>query len=166
MLNFTDDGFKAAVQDEVGLKPDWSAEAFTDLDQDVQQSIGKIKADRSSRTPPRCADSCTRSRRAGCARSSPADPRAAAAAAAEPHHRASAPSRTSPTPAYRSGPTSRLRASVPSPNHRAVDHAPLWNVESKRGERCCGSGPMALAVGGEQDPCGRSGVGGENGAPV
>src|SRR5690242_1900025 len=40
MLTFTDDGFKATIQDEVGLKPDWSAEAFTDLDQDVQQSIG------------------------------------------------------------------------------------------------------------------------------
>ncbi|MEU9840079.1 carbonic anhydrase [Actinomadura sp. NPDC048032] len=45
MLTFTDDGFKATIQDEVGLKPDWSAEAFTDLDQDVQQSIGRIKAD-------------------------------------------------------------------------------------------------------------------------
>jgi carbonic anhydrase len=45
MLTFTDDGFKAAIQDEIGIKPTWAAEAFTDLDADVKQSIGRIKAD-------------------------------------------------------------------------------------------------------------------------
>jgi carbonic anhydrase len=44
MLTFTDDGFKAAIQDEVGIKPEWAAEAFTDLDRDVRQSIARIKA--------------------------------------------------------------------------------------------------------------------------
>ena len=44
MLTFTDDGFKRAIQDETGIKPAWSAEAFTDLDEDVRQSIGRIKA--------------------------------------------------------------------------------------------------------------------------
>src|SRR5262245_38917901 len=39
MLTFTDDEFKAAIQAEVGQKPDWPAEAFTDLDTDVRQSI-------------------------------------------------------------------------------------------------------------------------------
>ena len=44
MLTFTDDGFKRAIQDETGIKPEWAVEAFTDLDEDVRQSIARIKA--------------------------------------------------------------------------------------------------------------------------
>ena len=44
MLTFTDDGFKRAIQDETGIKPEWAAEAFTDLDEDVRQSTARIKA--------------------------------------------------------------------------------------------------------------------------
>ena len=44
MLTFTDDGFKASIQEETGLKPAWSPEAFGDLDADVRQSIARIKA--------------------------------------------------------------------------------------------------------------------------
>ena len=44
MLTFTDDEFKRQIQDEVGIKPEWSAEAFGDLDEDVRQSIARIKA--------------------------------------------------------------------------------------------------------------------------
>jgi carbonic anhydrase len=44
MLTFTDDEFKRSVQDETGIKPEWAAEAFTDLDEDVRQSIARIKA--------------------------------------------------------------------------------------------------------------------------
>ena len=44
MLTFTDDGFKRSIQDETGIKPAWSAEAFPDLDEDVRQSIARIKA--------------------------------------------------------------------------------------------------------------------------
>src|SRR6476469_9778729 len=44
MLTFTDDEFKKSVQDETGIKPTWSAEAFSDLDTDVRQSIARIKA--------------------------------------------------------------------------------------------------------------------------
>src|SRR6201999_962032 len=44
MLTFTDDDFKRAIQDETGIKPEWAAEAFPDLDEDVRQSIGRIKA--------------------------------------------------------------------------------------------------------------------------
>ena len=44
MLTFTDDGFKRSIQDEVGIKPEWAAEAFTDLDEDVRQSIARILA--------------------------------------------------------------------------------------------------------------------------
>jgi carbonic anhydrase len=44
MLTFTDDQFKRSIQDETGIKPTWSAEAFLDLDEDVRQSIARIKA--------------------------------------------------------------------------------------------------------------------------
>ncbi len=44
MLTFTDDQFKAGIHQEVGIKPVWAAEAFPDLDEDVQQSIARIKA--------------------------------------------------------------------------------------------------------------------------
>jgi carbonic anhydrase len=44
MLTFTDDEFKRAVQDDVGIKPEWAAEAFADLDEDVRQSIARIEA--------------------------------------------------------------------------------------------------------------------------
>ena len=44
MLTFTDDAFKRAVQDDVGIKPEWAAEAFDDLDEDVRQSVARIKA--------------------------------------------------------------------------------------------------------------------------
>ena len=44
MLTFTDDAFKRSIQDETGIKPEWAAEAFTDLGEDVRQSIARIKA--------------------------------------------------------------------------------------------------------------------------
>ncbi|AFN64428.1 Carbonic anhydrase-related protein [Mycobacteroides abscessus] len=44
MLTFTDDAFKQSIQDETGIKPPWSAEAFTDLDEDVRQSLARINA--------------------------------------------------------------------------------------------------------------------------
>ncbi len=43
MLTFTDDGFKAGIETETGIKPPWAAEAFGDLDTDVRQSIARIK---------------------------------------------------------------------------------------------------------------------------
>jgi carbonic anhydrase len=43
MLTFTDDGFKASIEKETGIKPAWAAEAFSDLDEDVRQSIRRIK---------------------------------------------------------------------------------------------------------------------------
>ncbi len=44
MLTFTDDEFKASIQEETGIKPEWAAEAFGDLDEDVRQSVARIKA--------------------------------------------------------------------------------------------------------------------------
>jgi len=44
MLTFTDDEFKNSIQEEVGIKPEWAAEAFSDLDADVRQSLARIQA--------------------------------------------------------------------------------------------------------------------------
>jgi carbonic anhydrase len=44
MLTFTDDSFKTAIEEETGIKPSWAAEAFSDLDSDVRQSIRRITA--------------------------------------------------------------------------------------------------------------------------
>jgi carbonic anhydrase len=45
MLTFTDDQFKNDIQADTGLRPPWAAEAFGDIDEDVRQSIRRIKAD-------------------------------------------------------------------------------------------------------------------------
>ena len=44
MLTFTDDDFKASIEEDTGIKPEWAAEAFDDLDEDVRQSVARIKA--------------------------------------------------------------------------------------------------------------------------
>jgi carbonic anhydrase len=44
MLTFTDDDVKRQIQEDVGVKPSFALEAFPDLDEDVRQSINRIKA--------------------------------------------------------------------------------------------------------------------------
>ena len=44
MLTFTDDAVKRQIQDDTGIKPRFALEAFPDLDEDVRQSIARIKA--------------------------------------------------------------------------------------------------------------------------
>lgn len=44
MLTFSDDEFRRQVQQETGIRPEWPAEAFDDLEEDVRQSIARIKA--------------------------------------------------------------------------------------------------------------------------
>jgi carbonic anhydrase len=44
MLTFSDDDFRRQVQAETGVKPEWAAEAFDDLEDDVRQSIARIEA--------------------------------------------------------------------------------------------------------------------------
>jgi carbonic anhydrase len=44
MLTFTDDDFKRSIEVDTGIRPEWAAEAFPDLDADVRQSIARIKA--------------------------------------------------------------------------------------------------------------------------
>jgi carbonic anhydrase len=44
MLTFTDDDFRRQIQQETGIKPEWAAEAFDDLEADVRQSVARIQA--------------------------------------------------------------------------------------------------------------------------
>ncbi|MFI1015006.1 beta-class carbonic anhydrase [Streptomyces sp. NPDC020965] len=44
MLTFTDDEFKRQIEDETGIRPSWAPEAFPELDEDVRQSIRRIRA--------------------------------------------------------------------------------------------------------------------------
>jgi carbonic anhydrase len=44
MLTFSDEDFRRSLQDEVGIKPHWSTEAFSDLEEDVRQSVARIEA--------------------------------------------------------------------------------------------------------------------------
>ena len=40
----TEDEFKAAVEADTGIRPPWAVETFADAEQDVRQSIGRLKA--------------------------------------------------------------------------------------------------------------------------
>jgi carbonic anhydrase len=44
MLTFKDDELKAQIHEEVGLKPHFSMESFSDLEEDVRQSVARIQA--------------------------------------------------------------------------------------------------------------------------
>ncbi len=44
MLTFHDDEVKAAIEADTGLRPPFALEAFPDAEQDVRQSIARIKA--------------------------------------------------------------------------------------------------------------------------
>ena len=40
----TEDEFKGAIEAETGIRPPWAVESFGDAEQDVRQSIGRLKA--------------------------------------------------------------------------------------------------------------------------
>ena len=44
MLTFKDDDFRNQIQQDTGIKPEWAAEAFDNLEEDVRQSIARIEA--------------------------------------------------------------------------------------------------------------------------
>ncbi len=44
MLTFTDDELKRQIQEEVGIKPEFALESFSDLEEDVRQSIRRVQA--------------------------------------------------------------------------------------------------------------------------
>ena len=43
MLTFSDDELKQQIHEEVGIKPHFSMESFSDLEEDVRQSIARIQ---------------------------------------------------------------------------------------------------------------------------
>src|SRR6195256_3798091 len=43
MLTFNDDDVKRQIQDDTGIKPPFALEAFPDLDEDIRQSIARIR---------------------------------------------------------------------------------------------------------------------------
>ena len=42
MLTFSDEEFRRSLQEETGVEPEWSPEAFSDLEQDVRRSVERI----------------------------------------------------------------------------------------------------------------------------
>jgi carbonic anhydrase len=44
MLTFSDEELRAQIHEEVGIKPHFSMESFSDLEEDVRQSIARIQA--------------------------------------------------------------------------------------------------------------------------
>jgi carbonic anhydrase len=44
MLTFEDDAFRRSIQDETGIKPEWAAEAFPNVEEDVLQSLARVRA--------------------------------------------------------------------------------------------------------------------------
>ncbi len=44
MLTFSDDEVKQQIQEEVGIKPEFALEAFSDLEEDVRQSMRRIQS--------------------------------------------------------------------------------------------------------------------------
>jgi carbonic anhydrase len=44
MQTFRDDDFRQQIQEDTGIKPEWAAESFENLEDDVRQSIARIKA--------------------------------------------------------------------------------------------------------------------------
>ncbi|HEU5156415.1 MAG TPA: carbonic anhydrase [Streptosporangiaceae bacterium] len=43
MLTITDDEYRGRLRADTGVEPDWDVGAFTDLDQDVRESIQRIR---------------------------------------------------------------------------------------------------------------------------
>ena len=43
MLTFTDDELKQQIQEDVGVKPHFPMESFSDLAEDVRQSVARIQ---------------------------------------------------------------------------------------------------------------------------
>jgi carbonic anhydrase len=42
LLQLTED-FRTELEHEVGIKPSWAVESFTDLDQDVRQGMARVR---------------------------------------------------------------------------------------------------------------------------
>jgi hypothetical protein len=69
MLTFTDDELKQQIQEDVGVKPHFPMESFSDLEADVRQSVARIQHSPLFHIRTTCATSSTRSKPAASARS-------------------------------------------------------------------------------------------------
>lgn len=69
MVTFTDDEVKATILADTGIRPPFALEAFADADEDVRQSIARIKASPFIPTRTTSAATCTRSKPAASAAS-------------------------------------------------------------------------------------------------
>jgi carbonic anhydrase len=69
MLTFSDDDVKAQIAEDTGIRPHFSLEAFDDLDDDTASRSRASSTARSCPARTACGGSCTRWRRASCARS-------------------------------------------------------------------------------------------------
>ena len=45
LLTFTDEEFARRLHEETGTRPEWSAGAFPDLDENVRESVARLEAD-------------------------------------------------------------------------------------------------------------------------
>ncbi len=43
MLTFSDEEFRRGIEEETGIRPSWASETFGDLDQEIRQSVARIK---------------------------------------------------------------------------------------------------------------------------
>ena len=43
MQTFTDDEFRREMQDELGIRPSWAVESFTDVEADVRQCMARVR---------------------------------------------------------------------------------------------------------------------------
>jgi carbonic anhydrase len=43
MMTITEDGFRDELQADTGLRPTWSVEAFTDVEESVRQSVARVR---------------------------------------------------------------------------------------------------------------------------
>jgi len=44
LATFSDDEFRRRIEAETGIRPPWAAETFTDVEDDVRQSVARIEA--------------------------------------------------------------------------------------------------------------------------
>ena len=44
MLTFTDDEFRSSIEDDTGSRPAWASEAFSDVDENLRESVARISA--------------------------------------------------------------------------------------------------------------------------
>ena len=68
MQTITED-FRTELEQEVGQRPTWAVEAFTDVDQDVRQSMARVRTSPFLSTPTTCAASCSTYTPASCGKS-------------------------------------------------------------------------------------------------